>query len=83
MHVHFSHVLLQSQGLYIYVLVHMYMQSVLCFIIYVHTNLGLGPKRAVSAIQNYKDIEGIIKHKDKIPGVRNYVKYCTCTYVCM
>lgn len=29
---------------------------------------GLGPKRAVSAIQNYKHIEGIIQHKDKIPG---------------
>ena len=49
-------------------IVHTYMQS---FIICLRICLGLGPKRAVSAIQNYKDIEGIIKHKDKIPGVRN------------
>jgi len=29
----------------------------------------MGPKRAVDAIRTYKNIEGIIKHKDKVPGV--------------
>ena len=47
--------------------IHIYLQVFSHYPIYT----GLGPKRAVTAIQNYKHIEGIIKHKEKIPGVRN------------
>ena len=49
------------------------LSSVTCVLQRTFMHLGLGPKRAVSAIQNYKDIEGIIKNKDRIPGVRNYM----------
>ena len=47
-------------------------------------HVGMGPKRAVDAIRTYKNIEGIIKHKDKVPGVCEqdvlYSKLCTILF---